>query len=319
MHTPTDGSSPIRDDGCPDWDKIDFEVTCARCGYNLRMLTAPRCPECGLDFDWPDALDRSQNSSPFFEHQWRHRPVQSWFLTVVAAMRPRRFARSISIQTRIEPAGLWLLLLSAPLAQLILIWALAEAAGLAGGSASRPFIRNWWSPTTESGVYRFPSLSGILGMKPIDMLTTTWTRISVAPALPLVLKSCFVLAMLLVVFVLLSDTRMQCKVRSAQILRVIACMSVPIVTWRTLTTAMLIAAKDLGAPGLPAGTFRSPMGLTTEDTFVLFVCSWMILYACLKPQLADYLRIPSARSVAAVTCFVAAFAEFALNMRLIWK
>jgi hypothetical protein len=33
---------------------------CANCGYNLRGLPLPRCPECGQEFD-PDDLPEMQN------------------------------------------------------------------------------------------------------------------------------------------------------------------------------------------------------------------------------------------------------------------
>ena len=32
----------------------DRHVLCARCGYNLRNLTKPRCPECGVHIRWRD-------------------------------------------------------------------------------------------------------------------------------------------------------------------------------------------------------------------------------------------------------------------------
>ena len=36
---------------------FDEDVPCPRCGYNVRGLTEPRCPECGAGFDPRQALD----------------------------------------------------------------------------------------------------------------------------------------------------------------------------------------------------------------------------------------------------------------------
>ena len=44
----------------PDWEDVPFEVGCARCGRDLRGLEEPVCPQCGLDFDWSDAVPIEQ-------------------------------------------------------------------------------------------------------------------------------------------------------------------------------------------------------------------------------------------------------------------
>jgi hypothetical protein len=38
----------------PGREGLDEDVRCPECEYNLRGLTVPRCPECGLPFDWSD-------------------------------------------------------------------------------------------------------------------------------------------------------------------------------------------------------------------------------------------------------------------------
>ena len=42
--------------GLPATWVMDRDVHCPTCGYNLRMLREPRCPECGLVFRWQDLL-----------------------------------------------------------------------------------------------------------------------------------------------------------------------------------------------------------------------------------------------------------------------
>ena len=43
-------------DGGPDWAHVPFDVSCARCGQNLRGLQDPVCPACALEFDWSVAV-----------------------------------------------------------------------------------------------------------------------------------------------------------------------------------------------------------------------------------------------------------------------
>lgn len=70
--------------GRPDWGSIEFEIRCSRCGYNLRMLERPRCPECGFEFDWRTMREIAPTGSDFlFEHHWRERPVGSFVKTVL--------------------------------------------------------------------------------------------------------------------------------------------------------------------------------------------------------------------------------------------
>lgn len=106
-------------DGRPDWDQIGFGVFCSRCGYNLYTLQSPKCPECGLDFNWPDVLSKAGWESDFlFEHHWRSRPVRSWLATVFRGMRPVRFWRTVSIHDQISFRPLFFLLLIAPFVSL---------------------------------------------------------------------------------------------------------------------------------------------------------------------------------------------------------
>ena len=46
---------------------------CRGCGYNLRGLTVPRCPECGRPFD------------PADPHTYRKHPIRRWVRPVTRA------------------------------------------------------------------------------------------------------------------------------------------------------------------------------------------------------------------------------------------
>jgi hypothetical protein len=66
-------------------------VFCPLCGYNLRGLTEPRCPECGYQFAWLDLLDPRRREHPFlFEHHPK-RPVWSFVKTLAGGLRPKAF------------------------------------------------------------------------------------------------------------------------------------------------------------------------------------------------------------------------------------
>ena len=57
----------------PNWQTVTDDVECFRCGYNLRGLAQPRCPECGLEFEWADLFDPARRRHPYlFEHQAQH-------------------------------------------------------------------------------------------------------------------------------------------------------------------------------------------------------------------------------------------------------
>ncbi len=120
----------------PDWSVIPFEVGCARCGHDLRGLTEPKCPACGLEFDWSKAVpieqlicrkcgyhlyglretrcpecgesftweqvldDYHRRQKPLFEYRWRDHPFRSLVYTWWLALRPQKLWRFIDIHDR---------------------------------------------------------------------------------------------------------------------------------------------------------------------------------------------------------------------------
>lgn len=117
----------------PEWENVPFDVGCARCGHDLRGLTEPACPACGLEFNWADAVPIEQLTclhcgyhlyglrdtrcpecgepftwsevlleyraaqKPLFEYRWRDQPLRSFVRTLFRALRPGRFWRHIDI------------------------------------------------------------------------------------------------------------------------------------------------------------------------------------------------------------------------------
>ncbi len=121
----------------PDWNSLTTELLCPRCGYNLRLLPQPRCPECGLEFVWEDLIAEAETrlESPLFEHQWRRRPFRSFVTTVVLAAFPWWLWRRVPLT-----ADLRLI----PLLFLALVVLLAHfGARYAADFASNAHFR-WW-------------------------------------------------------------------------------------------------------------------------------------------------------------------------------
>ncbi len=97
----------------PDWGSIDRPVPCPLCGYELRGLPEPRCPECGGRFEWAEVLDPKRQEHPYlFEHH-PERGLWSFRRTALGALRPRRF------WTSLHPAQ------PSRLARLLLYWLLS--------------------------------------------------------------------------------------------------------------------------------------------------------------------------------------------------
>ncbi|MBI5865441.1 MAG: hypothetical protein HZB38_13225 [Planctomycetes bacterium] len=85
----------------PDWSTLDVDVRCPRCDYNLRMLAQPRCPECGLDFEWDHviAAARAEIDCPLFEYHWRRKPVRSLIYTMWLSLQPWRLWRIVRMES----------------------------------------------------------------------------------------------------------------------------------------------------------------------------------------------------------------------------
>ncbi|UCD27983.1 MAG: hypothetical protein JSV03_12895, partial [Planctomycetota bacterium] len=201
-------------DSLPNWEAIDFEVMCSRCGYNLRLLPEPRCPECGLKFDWRVVLDESAWRSDFlFEHHWRARAIRSWLKTLGRSFRPFKFWKNISIHDRVHPGPLWFLLLTS------VYWFVVALHGLAGlGWFVLEVVDQLL--TTTSG-WTGTTYLDALAHHFKDMATISFTSFSGYFKL---LVICYFgpLAVSLGLLCSLRQTLGRCRIRTVQILRVVA-------------------------------------------------------------------------------------------------
>jgi hypothetical protein len=130
------------------------DILCPRCRYNLRGLTSPRCPECGLAFSgeqwesgvlrehvptWLDACD------PWQPHQVL---VRSLYELLRGALRPRWLVTKLDLNGPLVPAGLMLVVGGLWLYGIVLVL-LAVAICLHTGAspaASLRFAAWYWSP-----------------------------------------------------------------------------------------------------------------------------------------------------------------------------
>jgi hypothetical protein len=74
-------------------------VACPRCGYDLSGTPASwtshcplqgQCTECGLELEWSRVFVLSEHDW-LFEYHWRRGPLRRLILTILHALRPRRF------------------------------------------------------------------------------------------------------------------------------------------------------------------------------------------------------------------------------------
>ncbi|OWY71371.1 hypothetical protein B7486_12340 [cyanobacterium TDX16] len=98
----------------PNWDAIQEEIHCPLCEYNLRGLSAPRCPECGYTFVWAELLEIDRRLHPYlFEHH-PERPYWSFVKTIIGGLQPWKFWKSLHPAQPCRPGRLinyaaWLL------------------------------------------------------------------------------------------------------------------------------------------------------------------------------------------------------------------
>lgn len=71
---------------------MDRDIPCPLCGYNLRGLTVPRCPECGHVFQWNELFELGNRHPYFFEHN--RRGLRAIVSTWAHSLFPRRFWRT---------------------------------------------------------------------------------------------------------------------------------------------------------------------------------------------------------------------------------
>lgn len=271
-------------DGEPIWDAIEFDVLCSRCDYNLRMLPKPRCPECGLEFDWDIVLNEAAWKSDFlFEHHWHTRPIHSWLKTMRHSLRPIKFWKSVSIHDRIHPGPLWFLLMTSVLWWHVTFFGLAWLTATAIGAVMN---YGFWQPSTgvtNSPVYSLAVVLGGLSSIAFQERGASFPAMMFLTIFGALLLICT-----------LRQTLGRCKVRLVQILRVVAYVSTPFVLLMALMMLAVTVAQILSG---------------VQDwlvvTLALFVptCFVGLLGFYIGAGLKHYLRLPHAYATGVIAAF----------------
>lgn len=129
----------------PDWEALGEEIHCPLCGYNLRGLSEPMCPECGYRFAWRDLLDPTRRLHPYlFEHHPEHN-IRSFLATVTRRFRPFTFWKSLRPDQPANPGRLklyWLIVSLVAMLPVPVIWIF--------------LVRQWYSfPFSGIGPFMF--------------------------------------------------------------------------------------------------------------------------------------------------------------------
>jgi hypothetical protein len=126
------------------------DVYCPLCKYNLRLLSQPRCPECGYRFTWSEVLVQLDLHPYLFEHH-PEKPVRSCVRTFLAAWCPRRFWSSVR-PSQVLDARRLLIYAIAGTGALLVVFTAAFAIGAAVLQAKQEIAtgRFWWRFTVPA-------------------------------------------------------------------------------------------------------------------------------------------------------------------------
>lgn len=298
-----DRISGLLRDGVPDWDAINFDVTCVRCGYNLKLLEQPRCPECGLEFEWAQVVNYHRQTSCFlFEHQWRRQPVRSFFCTLYRSLSPRTFWGQVSIFEGVRVGPLIVLLLLAVVLFLVVFHGAAWTIGIAmtGGrsSASATFPLGRWPERWEITALTLQ----MIGRWPVTDLgagyfTFVWTIV-------------FTVLCAIGFLMLFGGSLGGCRVRRGQILRIFAYTLLPAAVLQPVLLIGYIVLMNLGgASFIPPGAYGELISMLT-----LLAVSSCIVALSLSLGLKHYLGVPRPWLVGCTTMLVAALAVMTGNV-----
>lgn len=295
----------------PDWDKVPFDVGCARCAHDLHGLSESTCPACNLEFDWADAVPIEQltclhcgyhlyglcdtrcpecgesfswdevlrmyrsRQKALFEYRWRDRPVRSFVRTWFRALRPGKFWKSIDIHDPPQAAPLFLM-------TVVMLAAITFAFVVMHG------IEVW---TWRSGWTR--TLGPRIAELPQCLLRAAGNPYAYYNLVPVLF---WISASFLSLMVFPQSMRL-CKVRTAQVLRVWAHALLPIVP-----VACAIGFAHAWLNGWPRSWSSTPLaGLLA--LLVLAHATWS-----LRCGYKMYLRMPHGMGIAVTSQMIAVLA-----------
>lgn len=294
----------------PNWDAIDFDLSCPRCAYNLRQLPGPRCPECGLEFDWRPLIRRHvDHATLLIEHAWRRRPAFSWLKTLGWTFAPGTIWRRVTLYDAVRPGPLLTFAVTSVLAILALTHALACAI---------VYVTFLLTPQTRGGwqiwTWQHPELHQL-------WMFGTWPTLGDPRYLLMLLGVLFGIGGAGIVLFVMQQTLGRCRVRSIQLLRVVVYVAPPLVACASL---VLVAFVVLLPRGMFVGQVPLVPGEALFDRAPLW--QWMVLsggvsllfvaYAVLlTTALRRYLKLPRAAFVGVMSSLVAGLFAYTMLLR----
>lgn len=266
------------------WDALGFELGCPRCGYNLRMLPAPRCPECGLDFDWGELLSAARGQHEFFfEHNWQARPGPALFLTLWRSLWPASFWRRVPIAAPVRVGPLLVVAAAAVVGGVVafpLTWLLLLLVVVAGEYGLRS--AGWQTPEWMDGLrYAAEWICTPSNHTLIEVLDVLGHHLLWLVGAMGLLAS-------------LRQSMGRARVRPLQLLRVTAFAAVPAFLAAGVVSAVMAAALVLFPAIAPAASFDLYLAIFIGMGAVLAVP----LALSLRVALRDYLRLPRSTALA---------------------
>ncbi len=234
--------------GAPHWETIEEEILCPLCDYNLRGLIKPRCPECGYPFVWQDVLDPTRRLHPYlFEHHPGRR-IWSFWRTLTASLRPRRFWKMLHPAQPSSPKRLILYWVLAVLPMLLTV--VANVGGLAvavrrENQIARTFEKAYLTspkiaPLMQSTLQPYGSVDKYLDtIYPVDWAGVFRVMRTYGTVIPLFFPAGIALAwpwLTMLALLLFQISMRRARVRRAHVLRCI-CYSSDIGFWLGLAIA----------------------------------------------------------------------------------
>jgi hypothetical protein len=294
----TGGASNVSDlleTGSPRWEAIDFEVNCARCGYNLRMLTVPRCPECGLEFEWTAVLRAHAWRSTFlFEHHWRTKFFRSWFTTVWRSLRPWSFWRQVSIHEHVSPGPLWFMMACSILVFLVALHGIA----LLGAKLIEVVSSRFWTGNAAPAWLQYAQVFLMdVASTPIDEPLRYYLLLPAGVAV--------VELAVLGFLCMLQGTLSRARVRPVQILRVLSYSATPFLLMLVLVFFGYCAVITWMSWGGGSGRSEVPSILFMLLVVVLVAMVFSLPGLYIGAGLRQYLRLPRALLIGFTAVFVA--------------
>ncbi len=310
-------------DGTPNWPAIDFDLLCSRCDYNLRTLTLPRCPECGLTFDWAEAIESTRrHSDTLFEHAWNVRPIRSWLATTWACLWPTTFWQRVSIHERVRVSPLLFFLTSTVIGAIVFLIVASQsvAAILALFIGTIQFSPYTPQPYLVRTHYQLDRLAMHPRWPFSNWLASFDYRFWLVP-----IGMFFAILGIFVILAVLQQTLTRFRIRRDQLLRVVAYAAPAICIWgcvMLIAFAILVPFSCFAGPIPFMPSIRLHRGWPLSPTNSLLLTDlaprelasflMMILIAILSilyyigVPLRDYLRLPNPWRLALIAALTAA-------------